>query len=75
MEVVDRNSSIPDNETFVIFDEYRTRGADFKMESDIVGVVSLGPSLSKDNLMQAVGRLRKLGRSQKLIFILTPEIK
>lgn len=31
MEIVDRNSSIPDNETFVIFDEYRTRGADFKM--------------------------------------------
>ena len=59
----------------MIFDEYRTRGADFKMNSDITGVITLGPNLTKDSLMQAAGRLRKIGRNQKIVIMLTEEIE
>jgi hypothetical protein len=48
----------------VIFDEARTRGADMKMKSDTKAALSLGPNMTKDKLMQAVGRLRKFGRNQ-----------
>ena len=42
-----------------------------KMNSNVVGVITLGPNLTKDNLMQAVGRLRKIGRNQKIIFVMS----
>ena len=71
---VDRGT-IPDHETFVIFDQYRTRGADFKMKTDVVAALSLSAQLTKDSIMQAVGRMRKLGRNQKLVIILTEEVK
>ena len=74
-ECVEKGTSIADDETFVIFDEYRTRGADMKMDSTIVGVMSISQGITKDSLMQAAGRLRKIGREQKLILILTPEVK
>jgi hypothetical protein len=66
-----RGMSIPDHETFVIFDEARTRGADLKMNEDVVAAISLGPKMTKDKFMQAAGRLRKLGRDQKLIILAT----
>ena len=74
-ELIERGTSIPDHETFVIFDEYRTRGADMKMAADTVATLSLSPVLTKDNLMQAVGRLRKIGRNQKIVILLTDEVK
>lgn len=63
---IDRDTSIPEHQTFVIFDEARTRGADIKMNTDITAVLSLGPNMTKDKMMQAVGRLRKFGRNQKI---------
>lgn len=74
-EEIDRGTSIPDNETFVIFDEYRTRGADMKMDANISAVLTLSPTITKDSLMQAVGRLRKIGRNQKVIILITDEVK
>lgn len=41
------------------------------MDGDVVAAVSLGPDLSKDKFMQAVGRLRKLGRNQSIIIMAT----
>ncbi len=69
-----RGMSIPDHETFVIFDEARTRGADLKMNQNVVAAISLGPKMTKDKFMQAAGRLRKLGRNQKLKIMATREI-
>ena len=74
-EFVDKGTSIQDHETFVIFDEYRTRGADMKMSRDVTAALSLSPTLTKDSLMQAIGRLRKIGRSQKVKIFLIEEIK
>ena len=71
---VRRGTTIPDDRTFVIFDQARTRGADIKMDANVVAAFSLGPGLGKDSLMQAAGRLRKFGRSQSLIFMATQEI-
>lgn len=45
------------------------------MDFDATAVLTLSCSITKDNLMQAVGRLRKIGRNQKVIIMLTPEIK
>ena len=74
-EFIEKGTSIPDHETFVIFDECRTRGADMKMNADVVAALSLSPVLTKDSLMQAVGRLRKIGRDQKVVILLTNEVK
>lgn len=71
---IPRGTTIPDNQTFVIFDQARTRGADLKMDSDVVAALSLGPDLTKDSFMQAAGRLRKLGRNQSLILMATQEV-
>lgn len=66
---ISRGTTIPDHQTFVIFDEARTRGADLNLDSDVVAALSLGPELTKDKFMQAAGRLRKLGRNQSLIIL------
>ena len=71
---VRRGTTIPDDKTFVIFDQARTRGADIKMDANVVAAFSIGPGLGKDSLMQAAGRLRKFGRNQRLIFMATHEI-
>jgi hypothetical protein len=71
---VGRGTTIPDDKTFVIFDQARTRGADIKMDANVVAALSIGPGLTKDSLMQAAGRLRKFGRNQKLIIMATLEV-
>ncbi|KIZ06297.1 hypothetical protein MNEG_1661 [Monoraphidium neglectum] len=53
-------SPLPEAETFVIYDDARCRGADLKLRPDAVGLVTLGPGLCKDKLMQGAGRLRRL---------------
>jgi hypothetical protein len=45
-----------------------------KMKMDTIAALSLGPHMTKDKLMQAVGRLRKFGRNQKIQIIGTDEI-
>ena len=45
------------------------------MASDVIATLSLSPILTKDSLMQAVGRLRKIGRNQKVIIAITKEIE
>ncbi len=44
------------------------------MKTDTVAVLSLGPNMTKDKMMQAVGRLRKFGRNQKIFILGTKEI-
>jgi hypothetical protein len=60
------SSPILESQAFTIFDEARCRGADLQLRPDAVGVVTLGPTTSKDKLMQAAGRLRRLGKGQTL---------
>jgi len=53
-------------DTFLIWDEARTRGADLKALSDAKAVLSISPNMAIDRLMQAAGRLRMLGRCQQI---------
>ncbi len=41
------------------------------METNVMAALSLGPDLTKDKLIQAAGRLRKLGRNQSLTILTT----
>ena len=64
-----KNSPIQACDCFTIFDENRCRGADISLKPEAIGLVTLGPRMTKDKLMQGLGRLRMLDRSQRVIFI------
>ncbi|ETK77423.1 hypothetical protein L915_16303 [Phytophthora nicotianae] len=66
IEVPLKKSSMLEKETFVIFDEARSRGSDMKLLADAAAVLTLGPKLTKDTLMQGAGRMRQLGCNQSL---------
>jgi hypothetical protein len=68
-------SPIHESDAFVYFDESRCRGADMKLKADATAVLTLGSGMTKDKLMQAAGRMRKLfWGSQKLIFGVPSEL-
>ncbi|KAH8822111.1 hypothetical protein DL96DRAFT_1748059 [Flagelloscypha sp. PMI_526] len=58
----------------VYLDEAHTRGTDFKFPPNAVAVVTLGPRLTKDKLVQGCMRLRQLATSQKIIFFCPSEV-
>ena len=45
------------------------------MDKNIKAILTLSSNLPKDDFMQAVGRLRKLGRNQKLTLVMTTEVR
>ncbi|KAG1697926.1 hypothetical protein DVH05_015410 [Phytophthora capsici] len=61
-----KKASMLEKETFVIFDEARSRGSDMKLLPEAAAVLTLGPKLTKDKLMQGAGRMRQLGCNQTL---------
>lgn len=69
-----KSSPIAERDAFVIFDDARCRGADLQLQRGAVGLLTLGPKMCKDKLMQAAGRLRQLGRGQTLRIVGTAEI-
>eukprot|EP00037_Helgoeca_nana_P031742 m.409107 g.409107 ORF g.409107 m.409107 type:complete len:3050 (+) comp28456_c0_seq1:346-9495(+) len=64
---------VKERDAFVIFDEQHCRGSDMKLKPDALAVLTLGPRMPKDKLMQAAGRLRKL-QSQRLIVTALPDV-
>jgi len=62
-------SPIREQACFALFDEPRCRGSDLKLPSNAIALLTLGPKMSKDKLMQAAGRMRQLGRNQKISLI------
>ncbi|KAL1498573.1 hypothetical protein AB1Y20_013890 [Prymnesium parvum] len=68
-------SPIHEKDAFVYFDESRCRGADMKLCTDAKAVLTIGPDMCKDKLMQAAGRMRKLDSGQTLIFLVPAELK
>ena len=68
-------SPVREQDCFAIFDESRCRGADLKLRSDAVALLTLGPNMCKDKLMQAAGRMRQLELGeQRLVFAATLEV-
>ncbi|OAR02436.1 hypothetical protein LLEC1_04029 [Akanthomyces lecanii] len=59
----------------VFLDQAHTRGTDLKLPEHYRAAVTLGPDLTKDRLVQACMRMRKLGRGQSVIFCVTKEMQ
>ncbi|KAJ7708800.1 hypothetical protein B0H17DRAFT_1124601 [Mycena rosella] len=60
--------------TLVYLDEAHTRGTDFKFPARSRAVVTLGPQLGKDKLVQGCMRMRRLGKDHSLLFFASKEI-
>ncbi|KAK8219055.1 hypothetical protein IWZ01DRAFT_565077 [Phyllosticta capitalensis] len=58
----------------IYLDEFHTRGIDLDLPSEARAVVTLGPSTTKDRLIQGCMRLRKLGYGQSLAFLAPPQV-
>ncbi|TVY36417.1 hypothetical protein LSUB1_G007938, partial [Lachnellula subtilissima] len=59
----------------IFLDEAHTRGTDLILPPDYRAAVTLGPNLTKDRLVQACMRMRKLGKGQSVVFCVPEEIK
>ncbi|KAI0188207.1 hypothetical protein EV127DRAFT_513230 [Xylaria flabelliformis] len=85
LSVIDRRGSVELLQTssyatrlgacLVFLDEAHTRGIDLQLPSDYRAAVTLGANLTKDRLVQACMRLRKLGRGQSVVFCVSAEIR
>ncbi|KAJ7497959.1 hypothetical protein B0H11DRAFT_827261 [Mycena galericulata] len=62
------------DKTLVYLDEAHTRGTDFKFPPGSRAVVTLGPKLTKDKLVQGCMRMRKLGNEHSVLFFASKEI-
>ncbi|KAJ6627951.1 hypothetical protein B0H10DRAFT_1992855 [Mycena sp. CBHHK59/15] len=60
--------------TLVYLDEAHTRGTDFKFPGGTRAVVTLGPKLTKDKLVQGCMRMRRLGSGHSVLFFASAEI-
>ncbi|KAJ6485650.1 hypothetical protein C8R45DRAFT_278518 [Mycena sanguinolenta] len=61
--------------TLVYLDEAHTRGTDFKFPGETRAVVTLGPRLTKDKLVQGCMRMRRLGKDHSVLFFASTEIQ
>lgn len=59
----------------VFLDEAHTRGIDLRLPIHYRAAVTLGANLTKDRLVQACMRLRKLGQGQTVVFCISEEIQ
>lgn len=59
----------------IFLDEAHTRGIDLRLPSQYRAAVTLGAGLTKDRLVQACMRMRKLGKGQTVVFCISQEIQ
>ncbi|KAK4204643.1 hypothetical protein QBC40DRAFT_345375 [Triangularia verruculosa] len=59
----------------VFLDQSHTRGTDLRLPDTYRAAVTLGPGVTKDTLVQACMRMRKLGNGQSVTFCLSPEMQ
>ncbi|CAL1705838.1 unnamed protein product [Somion occarium] len=62
------------DECIVYLDDAHTRGTDLKLPHDARAIVTLGPKVTKDRLLQGCMRMRKLGHGQSVMFCAPPEV-
>ena len=60
------NSPIRERDAFVYFDDRRCRGSDMKLKPNAHAMLTVGPKMCKDKLMQAAGRMRQLDKGQTI---------
>ncbi|GAB7355484.1 hypothetical protein MBLNU459_g5980t2 [Dothideomycetes sp. NU459] len=59
----------------VFLDEAHTRGIDLKLPANYRAAVTLGANLTKDRMIQACMRMRRLGQGQTVVFCVPQEIE
>ncbi|KAF2723719.1 hypothetical protein K431DRAFT_242657, partial [Polychaeton citri CBS 116435] len=62
-------------ECLVYLDEAHTRGIDLRLPQYYRAAVTLGANVTKDKLVQACMRMRKLGKGQTVVFCVPEEIQ
>jgi Protein of unknown function (DUF3638)/Protein of unknown function (DUF3645) len=62
-------SPIAERDTFVYFSQQHTRGVDKRLRKDAKAIVTIGPLLRKDALMQGAGRMRGFGSGQHIALL------
>ncbi|KAH7332999.1 hypothetical protein B0J17DRAFT_736241 [Rhizoctonia solani] len=62
------------DQCMVYLDDGHTRGTDLKLPRETRALVTLGPKVTKDRLLQGCMRMRKLGYGQSVLFTAPPEI-
>ncbi|CAK7226304.1 hypothetical protein SBRCBS47491_006184 [Sporothrix bragantina] len=85
LSVVDRSGRVEPLQTspyvkhldacLVFLDEAHTRGTDLRLPTNYRAAVTLGADLTKDRLIQACMRMRKLGQGQSVVFCVPGEIQ
>ncbi|GKU07943.1 unnamed protein product [Fusarium langsethiae] len=83
--VLDRSGKVEELQTspfadqldqcLVFLDEAHTRGTDLRLPTNYRAAVTLGANLTKDRLVQACMRMRKLGKGQTVVFCIPREIE
>ncbi|RCI17130.1 hypothetical protein L249_2102 [Ophiocordyceps polyrhachis-furcata BCC 54312] len=63
------------DQCLVFLDEAHTRGTDLKLPANYRAAVTLGANLTKDRLVQACMRMRKLGKGQSVVFCVPWEVE
>ncbi|RDA92364.1 hypothetical protein CP533_4405 [Ophiocordyceps camponoti-saundersi (nom. inval.)] len=63
------------NQCLVFLDEAHTRGTDLKLPANYRAAVTLGANSTKDRLVQACMRMRKLGKGQSVVFCVPWEVE
>ncbi|CAG8973653.1 hypothetical protein HYALB_00002219 [Hymenoscyphus albidus] len=63
------------DQCLVYLDQSHTRGVDLKLPTDYQAILTLGPGLTKDQLVQACMRMRKLGKGQSVVFCSSMEVQ
>ncbi|KIM25736.1 hypothetical protein M408DRAFT_330949 [Serendipita vermifera MAFF 305830] len=58
----------------IYLDESHTRGTDLRIPTERQAVVTLGPKLNKDKLIQGCMRMRQLGHGHSLVFMASEEV-
>jgi ribosomal protein L21E len=62
-------------ETITLFDQVHTRGTDLVLDNKSIGYVTVGPKTKFSDFLQAVMRMRKLGKGQKVRYLIDPATK
>ncbi|KAF2104829.1 hypothetical protein NA57DRAFT_30565 [Rhizodiscina lignyota] len=62
------------SDCLIYLDESHCRGTDLRLPANAKGALTLGIGLSKDSAVQAAMRLRQLGTTQSLSFLVPPEV-
>ncbi|PHH79060.1 hypothetical protein CDD80_5691 [Ophiocordyceps camponoti-rufipedis] len=63
------------DQCLVFLDEAHTRGTDLKLPANYRAAVTLGANLTKDRLVQACMRMRRLGKGHSVVFCIPWEIE